>query len=46
MQRNGKAIPSVATSLIERLPDENDPQRIMEERIAQDVAYVAYSGMW
>ena len=39
-------MPSVATSLIERLPDEDDPQRIIEERVAQGVAFVTYAGTW
>jgi len=42
--KNGKATPSVAASLIERLPDEGDPQRFSEERIAKDVAWVTYAG--
>jgi len=33
----------VAASLIERLPDEGDPQRSREEMIAKDVAWVAYA---
>jgi hypothetical protein len=44
LQKNGKATPSVAASLIERLPDEGDPQRFSEERIAKDVAWVTYAG--
>jgi hypothetical protein len=44
LQKNGKAIPSVAASLIERLPDESDPQRSSEERIAKNVNFVAYAG--
>ena len=35
----------MAASLIERLPDENDPQRPMEERLAIDVAAVSYIGV-
>ena len=46
LQKNGKATPSVAASLIERLPDEGDPQRSREERIAKDVVWVAYAGTW
>ena len=46
LQKNGKAMPSVAASLIERLPDEDDPQRSREERIALNVAFVIYAGMW
>ena len=36
----------MAASLIERLPDEDDPQRPMEESVAKNVAFVAYVGMW
>ena len=46
LQKTGSAAPSVAAALIERLPDEDDPQRPMEEKIAQDVAAVAYIGLW
>jgi len=46
LQKIGKAAPSVAATLIERLPDEDDPQRPMEERVAQDVAGVVYAGLW
>ena len=46
LQKNGKATPSVAASLIECLPDEGDPQRSREELIARNVAFVAYVGMW
>ena len=34
----------MAASLIERLPDEGDPQRSKEERVAKNVAFVAYAG--
>ena len=44
LPKNGKATPSVAASLIERLPDEGDPQRSIEETIAKDVTFVAYAG--
>ena len=46
LKKNGKATPCVAASLIERLPDEGDPQRSMEERIAKHVAWIVYAGMW
>ena len=46
LQKIGMATPSVATTLIERLPDEDDPQRAIEEKIAQNVAVVAYLGLW
>ena len=44
-QKFGKALPSVAATLIERLPDEDDPQRPMEEKIAQNVTAIAYAGL-
>ena len=46
LQRNGRAAPSIAATLIEQLPDEDDPQRPMEEKIAQNVAASAYIGPW
>ena len=46
LQKHGKAVPSVAASLIEHLPHEDDPQRPMEEKIARNVAAVAYIGVW
>ena len=46
LQQSGNATPSVAASLIQRLPDENDPQRPIEERVAQNVAAVAFTGQW
>jgi hypothetical protein len=39
-------MPSVAASLIERLPEEGDPQRSEEERIAKNVGFIAYGGTW
>ena len=45
-QKNGKASPSVAASLIERLPEEGDPQRFREERVAKNVLYITYAGTW
>ena len=44
LQKNGNATPSIAASLIERLPDENDPQRPMEETLAQNVAATVFVG--
>ena len=44
LQKKGKATPSVAASLIKRLPDVGDPQRSREERVAKDVAFIAYAG--
>ena len=46
LQKTGRAAPSVAATLIEGLPDEDDPQRPMQEKIAQDVAAIAYIGLW
>jgi hypothetical protein len=46
LQKNGKAMPSVAASLIECLPDVGDPQRSGEEMIVRNVAFVAYAGTW
>ena len=46
LQNIDKAATSIAATLIERLPDEDDPQRPMEEKIAQDVAAMAYIGLW
>jgi hypothetical protein len=46
IQKNGKATPSVAASLIESLPDEGDPQRSEEEKIAKNVAWIVYAGAW
>ena len=44
LQKIGRAAPSVAASLIERLPDEDDSQRPTEEKIAQDVPALTYIG--
>jgi hypothetical protein len=46
LQKDGKATPSVAKSLIERLPDESDLQWSSEERVAKNVLYIAYAGTW
>jgi hypothetical protein len=46
LQKGGKATPSVAASLIGRLPEEGDPQRSREETIAKDVNFIAYAGTW
>ena len=45
-QKNGTAMPSVAASLIEHLPAEDDPQRPTEEQLAQDMVFSAYAGTW
>jgi hypothetical protein len=44
LQKIGKATLSMAASLIERLPDEGDPQRYKEERVAKNVVFAAYAG--
>ena len=46
LQKVGRATPSVAATLIEQLPDEDDPRRSMEVKIAQNVAALAYVGLW
>ena len=46
LQKIGRATPSVVATLIEQLPDEDDPRRSMEVKIAQNVAAVAYIGLW
>ena len=46
LQKNGKATPCVAATLIDFLPDEDDPQRSSEEAIARNVAFIAYVGTW
>ena len=45
-QKIGRAAPSVAATLIEALSDEDDPQRPIEEEIAQNVVATAYTGLW
>ena len=45
-QKNGSVAHSMASGLIERLPSENDPQRAMEEKIAQDVPAISFIGRW
>lgn len=42
--KNGIARPSVAASLIQHLPHEDDLERPMEERLARDVCFVSYVG--
>ncbi|PFH47239.1 hypothetical protein AMATHDRAFT_6962 [Amanita thiersii Skay4041] len=41
---DGTAKPSMATSLLESLPDEDDPKRVEEETIARNVTGVSYTG--
>ncbi|KAF9458367.1 cytochrome P450 [Collybia nuda] len=40
----GNVVPSVAASLIEALPDEDDARRVEEESISRNTAAVAYAG--
>ena len=43
-QREGTAEPSIASSLIEKLPDEASPNRIEEEITARNACAVAFAG--
>ena len=36
----------MAANLIERLPDEGDPQRPMEEKAAQEILATSFLGRW
>ena len=45
LQKSGKATPSIAATFIERLPDEDDPQRPIKERLAKEVAASIYTGL-
>ncbi|KAF8960727.1 cytochrome P450 [Flammula alnicola] len=40
--KKGIAVPCLASTLIERLPDENDPLRAEETKIAQNISAVTY----
>ena len=44
MQKNGKASPCLAATLIDRLPHKEDPNRPMEERLAQELGVEVYIG--
>jgi hypothetical protein len=44
LQKIGRAAPSIAATLIERLPDEDDSQRPIEEEVAHDVTAFSYVG--
>ena len=46
LQTNGTASPSVVATLIERFSHEDDPQRVVEEKHAKDVAATTYIGLW
>jgi hypothetical protein len=46
LQKIGRATQSVAATLIKRLPEEGDPQRRTEEKIAQEVSLSSYFGPW
>lgn len=43
-QRQGTAAPSVAATLIEALPNDNDERRAEEETVAKDVMALSYVG--
>ena len=45
-QNLGKAGPSMAATLIERLPHEDDAERPKEEQIAKDLTGIIYTGKW
>ena len=45
-QKNGNTAPFIAADLIERLPDEGDPQQAMEEKVAQDMLATSLLGRW
>ena len=36
----------MAADLVERLPDEGDPQRPIEEKVAQDLSATSFIGRW
>ena len=44
LQKTGRAVPSVAATLIERLPDEDDPERPIKEEVAKNIVATAYAG--
>ena len=46
MQAKGIAPPSMTATLIERFPNEGDPQRPVEEKVAKGVAAISYIGLW
>jgi hypothetical protein len=46
LQKNDNATPSMVASLINRLPDDGDPQRSSEETIAKNLGFVTYAGTW
>ena len=45
LQKIDRAAPSIAATLIEGLPGEDDPQRPMKEKVAQNVAAISYIGL-
>jgi hypothetical protein len=45
LQKNGKASSSITATLIDRLLHKDDPPRLMEERLAKEVAVVSYLGV-
>jgi hypothetical protein len=46
LQKNGEAAPCLAATLIDRLPHKEDPNRPMEERLAQELGVEVYIGNW
>ena len=42
---NGTASPSMTATLIDRFPQEDDPQRPVDEKHARDVAAITYIGL-
>ena len=46
LQKNGKAAPCLAATLIDRLPQKDDPNRPTEEKLAQELGVEVYIGLW
>ena len=46
LQKNGKAVPCLAATLIDRLPQKDDPNRPTEEKLAQELGVEVYIGLW
>ena len=46
LQENGKAMPCLTATLIDRLPHKEDPNRPMEGRLAQELGVEVYIGRW
>ena len=45
LQKIGRAAPSIAATLIEQLPNEEDAQLPMEETLAQNLVATSYIGL-